>query len=140
MSRRCVGAALESHGATVRGARRNGGTSSGRTHRDSPAAALHSTRRKCAPGKTISDRLHDKVAVFTGAGSGIGAACARRFAAEGARVVASDITENASAGTARELFGAGASHIVATGDVTSRKDAEAARGRFVAKYGDIMAR
>lgn len=72
----------------------------------------------------MSDRLHDKVAVITGAGSGIGAACARRFAAEGARVVVSDITENASGGTAGELSEAGASYIVATGDVTSRRDAE----------------
>ena len=82
----------------------------------------------------MSSRLQDKVAVITGAGSGIGAACARRFAAEGARVIVSDITENAAAGTAKELAGAGASYIVAPGDVTSRQDtegiAEAARESF----------
>jgi NAD(P)-dependent dehydrogenase (short-subunit alcohol dehydrogenase family) len=36
-------------------------------------------------------RLKDKVAIVTGAASGIGAACARRFAAEGARVIIADI-------------------------------------------------
>ncbi|HTR92878.1 MAG TPA: SDR family NAD(P)-dependent oxidoreductase [Trebonia sp.] len=36
-------------------------------------------------------KLDGKVAVVTGAGNGIGAAIARRFAAEGARVVVTDI-------------------------------------------------
>ena len=36
-------------------------------------------------------RLQDRVAVITGAGSGIGLASARRLAAEGAKVVAVDI-------------------------------------------------
>ena len=38
------------------------------------------------------ERLQDRVAVITGAGSGIGLATARRFAAEGARVVCADIS------------------------------------------------
>lgn len=38
-------------------------------------------------------RLADKVAVITGAASGIGAACALRFAAEGARIAGFDVAE-----------------------------------------------
>ncbi len=40
---------------------------------------------------TMTDRLTNKAALVTGAGSGIGLACARRFHAEGARVVGLDI-------------------------------------------------
>ena len=43
----------------------------------------------------MSVRLQDRVAVITGAGSGIGLASARRLAAEGALVVAVDIDEAA---------------------------------------------
>jgi 2-keto-3-deoxy-L-fuconate dehydrogenase len=39
-------------------------------------------------------RLADKVAVVTGSASGIGQACASRFAAEGARVLEADVTGN----------------------------------------------
>lgn len=48
-------------------------------------------------------RLEGKVAVVTGAGSGIGKACALRFAEEGANVVAFDLNENAAKETAEEI-------------------------------------
>ena len=51
------------------------------------------------------DRLKDRVAVVTGAGSGIGLATVRRFAAEGARVVAVDIDETAGKAAADEAGG-----------------------------------
>jgi NAD(P)-dependent dehydrogenase (short-subunit alcohol dehydrogenase family) len=50
-------------------------------------------------------RLQDRVAVITGAGSGIGLATARRFAAEGARVIAVDIDEEAGKAAAAETGG-----------------------------------
>jgi NAD(P)-dependent dehydrogenase (short-subunit alcohol dehydrogenase family) len=51
-------------------------------------------------------RLQDRVAVITGAGSGIGLASARRLAAEGATVVAVDIDETAGKAAAAETGGA----------------------------------
>src|SRR3954451_22685783 len=51
------------------------------------------------------ERLQDRVAVITGAGSGIGLATARRFAAEGATVVAVDISEEAGKAVATEVGG-----------------------------------
>ena len=49
--------------------------------------------------------LADKVCVITGAASGIGAACARAFAAQGARVVAVDINSDGVAAVAEEVGG-----------------------------------
>jgi NAD(P)-dependent dehydrogenase (short-subunit alcohol dehydrogenase family) len=51
------------------------------------------------------ERLQDRVAVITGAGSGIGLATARRLAAEGARVVAVDIDARAGQAAADEVGG-----------------------------------
>src|ERR1700733_6324745 len=47
----------------------------------------------------MSDRLKDKVTLITGAGSGIGRACARLFAVEGASVVGVDVNQAALAET-----------------------------------------
>ena len=53
----------------------------------------------------MEGRLAGRVAVVTGAGSGIGLATVRRFAAEGARVVAVDIAEEAGRAAADEVGG-----------------------------------
>lgn len=51
----------------------------------------------------MSDRLKGRVAAITGAASGFGAAAARRFVAEGCRVVLGDIQEGPAVALAREL-------------------------------------
>jgi NAD(P)-dependent dehydrogenase (short-subunit alcohol dehydrogenase family) len=51
------------------------------------------------------ERLRDRVAVVTGGGSGIGLATARRFAAEGARVVVVDVNADAGTKAASEVDG-----------------------------------
>jgi 3alpha(or 20beta)-hydroxysteroid dehydrogenase len=55
----------------------------------------------------VGGRLAGKVAIVTGAARGTGAAVARRFAAEGARVVVADVLEEAGAAMAASLGEAG---------------------------------
>lgn len=64
--------------------------------------------------------LAGKVAIVTGAGSGIGRATARRFAAEGATVIAADLDLEAVEETCRGLDNATAARV----DVTVREDVE----------------
>ena len=53
----------------------------------------------------MQNRLDSRVAVITGAGSGIGLATARRFASEGAVVVAVDLNPAAAKAAADEVGG-----------------------------------
>lgn len=64
-------------------------------------------------------RLKNKVAVVTGAGSGFGEGIARRFAAEGARVVVADVSESAGRRVAADIGAAGGNAVFASVDVSS---------------------
>ncbi|MGO8883547.1 MAG: 3-oxoacyl-ACP reductase [Streptosporangiaceae bacterium] len=72
------------------------------------------------------ERLQDRVAVITGAGSGIGLASARRLAAEGARIVAVDIDESAGKSAAAETGGLFIAADVASEDQVCQLYAEVA--------------
>jgi NAD(P)-dependent dehydrogenase (short-subunit alcohol dehydrogenase family) len=75
----------------------------------------------------MAGRLHDKVALITGAGSGIGRACALRFAAEGAHVCAADLESATARETARQVEAAGRKSLALEVDTTD----EAASDRMV---------
>jgi len=77
-------------------------------------------------------RLQDRVAVITGAGSGIGLASVRRLAAEGALVVAVDIDEEAGKAAAAEVRG----EFIAA-DVASEDDVVRLYDSVAAQHGRV---
>ena len=82
-------------------------------------------------------RLKDKVAIITGAGSGIGAATAVAMAAEGARVVVADVNEAGAKTTVQKIEGAGGHAVAMTADVTRAADNQALVERAVAAWGRL---
>lgn len=82
----------------------------------------------------MGDRLFGKRALVTGAGMGIGRAIAVRFAAEGAKVVVSDINDEAARAVVAEI-GAGA--IVNHCDTSVESDVQAAIAATVEAFGGI---
>jgi 3-hydroxybutyrate dehydrogenase len=74
-------------------------------------------------------RLENKVAVVTGATSGIGKEIARTFVREGARVVIADLNQAGADAAAAELGGAEERAIGVAMDVTSEEQVEAGMAR-----------
>jgi 3-hydroxybutyrate dehydrogenase len=81
-------------------------------------------------------RLKDKVAIVTGAASGIGKEIARAYAREGARVVIADLTQTAADAIAAELGGPLKALAVAM-DVTNEQQVEAGVARTIEQFGKI---
>ena len=81
-------------------------------------------------------RLKDKVAIVTGAASGIGKEIARTYAREGARVVIADLNQTAADAIAAELGGPLKALAVAM-DVTNEQQVEAGVARTIEQFGKI---
>ena len=77
-------------------------------------------------------RLQDRVAVISGAGSGIGLASARRLAAEGAKVVAVDIDKVAGQAAAEETGG-----VFMAADVSSEEDVRRLFDDVAGEFGRV---
>ena len=80
---------------------------------------------------------NERVALVTGAGSGMGAACARRLAAEYRGLVLLDIRPDSLAPVSTDAERAGAEVVVVPGDVTEPTDAEAAVRRAETVFGRL---
>jgi NAD(P)-dependent dehydrogenase (short-subunit alcohol dehydrogenase family) len=82
-------------------------------------------------------RLADKVAIITGAGSGMGRTAAQMFAAEGARVVVAEFDERAAAETVDQVTAAGGQATFVRTDVSQESDAKAMVDHAVATFGRV---
>lgn len=82
-------------------------------------------------------RFHGKVAVVTGAASGIGAASAIRFAAEGAAVVVADIADDAGEHVAEKIRAEGDRAAYVHCDVSSEDDWAVLRDRSHELFGPV---
>ena len=81
--------------------------------------------------------IRGKVAVVTGAGSGIGRALARGLAAEGCKVALADISSGALADVNAELAEAGAPTLAVETDVTSQESVDALAEATLKAFGAV---
>ena len=85
----------------------------------------------------MSGRLDGKVVIVTGAGSGIGAAIASKFAAEGARVVINGLSTDPILEVERDICEAGGNCVVYAGDVAEEERAKACVAMAIDRYGKL---
>ena len=84
-----------------------------------------------------TDAFKGKVALVTGAGSGIGQAAAVEFASRGARVVVSDISSEGVARTAGSILERGGDALPLVADVSVRGDVDRLVGEAVSSFGGL---
>ncbi len=91
--------------------------------------------------KPIAPHFHleDKVIVITGAAQGIGAACAERFARDGATVALWDVNDTAANALAQTLSQRGKPAAAFHCDVSRKADVDAALAATLAAFGHIDA-
>jgi NAD(P)-dependent dehydrogenase (short-subunit alcohol dehydrogenase family) len=82
-------------------------------------------------------RLEGKVAVITGAGSGMGRVAAQMFAAEGAKVVVAEFAAEAGEETVRQVGDAGGEASFVKTDVSREDDARAMVDHAIERFGRI---
>lgn len=82
-------------------------------------------------------KLRDHIAVVTGAGQGIGAAVARRFAAEGAQVGVVDVDNERATVVASEIAESGGSALAVVCDVSRRDEVRRAASQVENAFGSI---
>ena len=82
-------------------------------------------------------RFEKKTVIVTGAGSGIGSACAQRLGSEGARILALDLSQDNLETLSSQLTGENVEHLIRTCDVSNEAQVEEAVAACIEAYGGI---
>ena len=85
----------------------------------------------------MAGRLQGKVAIITGAGTGIGEAIAHKFSKEGAKVVLSGLATDPIEDVARAINGWGGQAVAFAGDVADQATAEACVQKAIDAFGQL---
>lgn len=85
----------------------------------------------------MSGICKDRVVIITGAGGGLGAAYAKAFAAEGAKVVVNDINAAAAQATVDAIQASGGIAVANTSNITDYADSANAVTQAVDTFGDL---
>src|SRR5580698_4041703 len=105
---------------------------------NSPRASSPASRCSSVRSRHMAGILEGKVALITGAGSGIGRATSKIFAREGAKLVLADVVEDGGKQTLALLADTGHHDaIFIKTDVSNPADVDAAIAKAVEKYGRI---
>ncbi len=84
-------------------------------------------------------KLQNRSVVITGSGSGIGRACALKFAEEGANVIVADINENAAKETVEQIIAAGGNAFAVKADVADPASVASLVEATIRQFGQINA-
>ncbi len=87
----------------------------------------------------MTERMNDRVAIITGGASGIGRACALRFAEEGAAVMVADVNGDRAEAVAAEVIAAGGRAETVVVDTSSEEACDAMVAATVAAFGKVDA-
>src|SRR5437016_97727 len=87
--------------------------------------------------KSVARGMADRVVIITGGGSGIGRACALRFAAEGAVVVVADMSAERAGESAAAVVAAGGRSLAFRADISRAADNDALVARARSAFGRI---
>src|SRR5258706_6742103 len=80
-------------------------------------------------------RLENKIAIITGAGSGMGRAASLLFAKEGAKIADVDINVEAAEDTAKQIKSAGGNAFAMRADVSKSADTDAMVAETIKRLG-----
>src|ERR1700687_3153407 len=109
-----------------------------RTHHPLPRCRLHCVRSLRIRGwEDCMKEFREKVAVVTGAASGIGRALAQRFAREGMKVVLADVEPAALEQSAREVEALGAPALAVRTDVSKGDEVERLAQTALDEFGAV---